>query len=165
MASLIFGLDTDTEEVFDLCYEFLTKSQTAFFQACPLTPYPGTPVFEQMKAEGRILTDDWSKFDSTKVIISPKNITTEQLHQGYNDINDSIYSNKSILQRALPNVSLGFIQALLYVSLNKGFRATNNKKIKSFVHRNPDGVDVDFNVKKYVMPVKKAPVKKHVFVY
>lgn len=41
MASLIFGLDSDTSEVFDVAYDFLTRSKSAFFQACVMTPYPG----------------------------------------------------------------------------------------------------------------------------
>ncbi len=52
MASLVFGLDTDTEDVFNISHEFLTKSKPAFFQACVMTPYPGTPVFDQLKSEG-----------------------------------------------------------------------------------------------------------------
>jgi len=81
MASLIFGLDSDTKEVFEVAHDFLTRSKAAFFQACVMTPYPGTPVFSKLKDEGRILTDDWTRFDASKVIIRPENLSINDLRQ------------------------------------------------------------------------------------
>jgi radical SAM superfamily enzyme YgiQ (UPF0313 family) len=157
MASLIFGLDSDTQEVFDLGYEFLSKSKAAFFQACAMTPYPGTPVFEKLKNEGRILTDDWSKFDATKVIVSPKNMTPEKMLESFDHIKHSIYSKMSILKRALPNITLSVEQAVFYFALNGGYHRKNNPSQKSFIYRNPVNVPIDFNVKKYISPVKVKP--------
>ena len=154
MASLIFGLDSDTQEAFDLGYEFLTKSKAAFFQACAMTPYPETPVFEKLRNEGRILTDDWSKYDSTKVIISPLNITPEKLLDSFDNIKNTIYGKMSILKRALPNITLSFEQAVFYFALNHGYHSRNNPSLKSYIYRNPVGVAVDFNVHKYITPVK-----------
>ena len=128
MASLIFGLDNDTEEVFDAANEFLTKSKTAFFQSCIVTPYPGTPVFERLRSEGRILTDDWSKYDATKVIIQPKNFSPEVLLNSANQLQENIYSTKSIWQRALPNMMCGLDSAVFYYSLNKGYQKRNKRQ-------------------------------------
>jgi radical SAM superfamily enzyme YgiQ (UPF0313 family) len=153
MASLIFGLDSDTQEVFDLGYEFLSKSKAAFFQACAMTPYPGTPVFEKLKNEGRILTDDWSKFDATKVIVSPKNMTPEMMLKSFDHIKHAIYGKMSILKRALPNITLSFEQAVFYFALNGGYHRKNNPSMKSYIYRNPEGVAVDFDVKKYIPTV------------
>lgn len=153
MASLIFGLDSDTQEVFDLGYEFLTKSKAAFFQACAMTPYPGTPIFEKLRNEGRILTDDWSKYDATKVIVSPLNMTPEKLLDSFDNIKHTIYGKMSILKRALPNITISFEQALFYFALNRGYHKKNNPSLKSYIYRNPIGVAVDFNVHKYVTPV------------
>ena len=82
MASLIFGLDSDTTEVFDVAHDFLTRSKAAFFQACVMTPYPGTPVFNKLRSQNRILTDDWNRFDASTVIIRPDNISPEDLLDG-----------------------------------------------------------------------------------
>jgi len=150
MASLIFGLDSDTQEVFDLGYEFLVKSKAAFFQACALTPYPGTPVFERLKAERRILTDDWSKFDSTKVIVSPKNMTSERVLESLNQMKDTIYGKMSILKRSWPNITMSFEQAIFYFALNGGYHIQNNSSQKSRIFRNSEGVPVDFSVHKYL---------------
>jgi radical SAM superfamily enzyme YgiQ (UPF0313 family) len=153
MASLIFGLDSDTDEVFHVAHEFLTRSKAAFFQACVMTPYPGTPVFNKLRTEGRILTDDWTRYDASKVIIRPENLSPEALLDGYNKIKWHFYSNKSILHRAYPNAKIGFYEALLYLSLNKGYQKKNNPSILSQVYENQAGLPVDFNVAKYVKPL------------
>jgi len=150
MASLIFGLDSDTQEVFDLGYEFLTKSKAAFFQACAMTPYPRTPVFEKLKSEGRILTDDWSKYDATKVIVSPLNMTPEKLLESFDHIKNRIYGKMSVLKRALPNITMSVEQAVFYFALNRGYHRKNNPTVKTHIYRNPPGVPVDFDVHKYI---------------
>jgi radical SAM superfamily enzyme YgiQ (UPF0313 family) len=155
MASLIFGLDSDTHEVFDVAFEFLTGAKAAFFQACVMTPYPGTPVFNKLRAQGRILTDDWRRFDASKVIISPENISPEELLDGYNKIKWHFYSNKSILKRSYPNIKTGFLEAILYFTLNKGYQKRNNPSVPSQVYRNLPEHPVDFDVAKYVQPFMK----------
>jgi len=155
MASLIFGLDSDTEEVFDVGYRFLSKSKAAFFQACLMTPYPGTLVFENLKKEGRILTDDWSKYDTKKVIISPKNMSPERLLKGYDAVRKSIYSVNSIVNRSLPYLMKGPIESLLFYSLNIGARNRYKESIGDTICRNPVDIPVDFNTTKYVKPFKK----------
>ncbi|MEI6123999.1 MAG: radical SAM protein [Bacteroidota bacterium] len=160
MASLIFGLDTDTDETFKYGLEFLIRSKAAFFQSCVATPYPGTPVFEKLASEGRILTDDWSKFDTTKVNIQPLNFSPERLLDGCNDIQEAIYSNSAIFKRALPNMKIGFSAALLYLTLNKGYQTRLKAKKEFGVNRNELGVPVDFDTTKYVVPVKKKVAKK-----
>jgi len=154
MSSLIFGLDTDDESVFDLGYEFLEKSKSAFFQSCVLTPYPGTPVFENFKKQGRILTDNWSKFDATKVLIEPKNMSAETLLTGVNKIQKAIYSNNSILKRALPNITLGITEFIFYFTLNKGYQKNHSTKCLQGIQRNESFSPVDFDVTKYVTPEK-----------
>jgi radical SAM superfamily enzyme YgiQ (UPF0313 family) len=154
MASLVFGLDTDTEEVFDVSQEFLTKSKPAFFQACVMTPYPGTPVFDQLRREGRILTDNWSKYDTKKIVIAPKNMSIDSFHKGYDEIRKSIYGINSILSRSLPHIFLGPKEFLLYFSLNIGARATYKESNGASVCRNQLDMPIDFDVTKYVAPYK-----------
>jgi radical SAM superfamily enzyme YgiQ (UPF0313 family) len=162
MASLIFGLDSDTPEVFDVAHDFLTRSKAAFFQACVMTPYPGTPVFNKLRAEGRILTDDWTRYDASKVIIRPENLSPADLLEGYNKMKYHFYSNKSILQRSYPNIKIGFYEALLYLSLNKGYQKKNNPSVFSQVYENQPDQPVDFNVAKYVQPLLNGHAHKDV---
>ena len=48
-----------------------------------LTPYPGTALYDRMKAEGRITTDDLSLYNTANVVFKPKEMTAEELRQGY----------------------------------------------------------------------------------
>lgn len=156
MASFVFGLDDDTNAVFDNTYNFIKKAKPAFLQACSLTPYPGTQVFERMKKEGRILTDDWSQFDAKKVIITPQNMSPAELQDGYTQIKDQTYSFKSILTRAVPHVFSGATESLLYFSLNIGARKWHKSGLTASIYKNPPDQPVDFDVTKYVKPVKAA---------
>lgn len=152
MASMIFGLDSDTKDVFDISYEFLVKSKIAFFQACVLTPYPGTLIFDRFKSEGRILTDEWSKFDTKKVVISPQKMTSEELLKGYDQIRKSVYSYNSILKRSLPYTFKGFTEFSLFFSLNMGARKRFIDDCNEQVYKNPDNLPVDFDISKYRKP-------------
>jgi len=107
-----------------------------------------------LKSEGRILTDDWTRYDASKVIIRPENLSPDELLDGYNKMKYHFYSNKSILQRSYPNIKIGFYEALLYFSLNKGYQKKNNPSVSSKVYANPSGMPVDFDVTKYVTPLE-----------
>ena len=156
MASFVFGLDDDTPQVFENTYNFIKKAKPAFLQACALTPYPGTQVFDRMKKEGRILTDDWSQFDAKKVIISPQNMTPDELQAGYTQIKDQTYSYSSILSRAVPHVFSGITEAVLYFSLNNGARKWHKSGLTASVFENKKDHPVNFDVVKYVSPAKKS---------
>ena len=155
MASMVFGLDSDTEAVFDITQEFLVKSKPAFLQACLMTPYPGTDVFDRLKSEGRILTDNWSKYDTKKVIISPKNISPEKLEQGYEEIRQTAYHMGSVFNRALPHILMGVPETLLYFSLNMGARLNFKKGDKANIYKNPVDCPIDFDTAKYCFPFKE----------
>lgn len=155
MASFVFGLDDDNTSVFNNTYSFIKKAKPAFLQACALTPYPGTEVFERMKKEKRILTDDWRQFDAKKVIIAPKNMTSEELQAGYTKIKDQTYTHRSIWRRAFPQIFSGIIETIFYFSLNYGARKWHKSGLTASIFKNQAGIPVDFDVTKYVKPYKQ----------
>jgi len=98
-ASFVFGFDTDDEGVFDRTVEFVqrAKIEVAYFSI--LTPYPGTRLFERMRAEGRLLTEDWSLYDTGHVVFRPKPFTPDRLLDGYYQALGETYSVGSIFKR------------------------------------------------------------------
>ncbi len=58
-ASMTFGFDGDGPEVFDLTYRFLQKNHVPFAGLQPIRPSPGTPLYQKLKAEGRMKEDRW----------------------------------------------------------------------------------------------------------
>jgi radical SAM superfamily enzyme YgiQ (UPF0313 family) len=82
-ASFVFGMDDDDETVFDRTVEWAVKSgiETATFHI--LTPYPGTPLYQRLMAQGRITTSDWDLYDTRHAVYRPANMTPETLEGGY----------------------------------------------------------------------------------
>ena len=81
--SFVVGFDGDGPEVFERTAQWIesTRLECATFHI--LTPYPGTPLFRRLEAEGRILHRDWSRYDTSHVVFQPKQMTAQQLEDGY----------------------------------------------------------------------------------
>lgn len=99
-AGIVFGFDGDGPGVFDETIDFLEEAgiQNATFNI--LTPYPGTPLFRKLEQEHRILTYDWTKYNSrTEVVFQPKQLGREELLHGFARANRRFYSLTSIRRR------------------------------------------------------------------
>jgi radical SAM superfamily enzyme YgiQ (UPF0313 family) len=99
LASFILGYDHDDLDTFkkilDFCYQ--TKIDGGLFPI--LTPYPGTLLRERLKREGRILTDQWDLYDMEHVTFVPKRMSPEKLQEGFEWLNSSFLSWRSIFRR------------------------------------------------------------------
>ena len=99
-AGIVFGFDHDTPEIFKDTIDFLEQAgvQNATFNI--LTPFPGTPLFRKMEAEGRILTRDWRKYNSRDdVVYQPKQMSATELLADFQYANERFYSLPSISKR------------------------------------------------------------------
>ncbi len=99
LGSFILGYDYDTpntfEEILNVCHH--TKIDGALFPI--LTPYPGTLLRERLRKEGRILTDQWDLYDMEHVTFVPKRMSPERLQEGFEWLNSSFLSWRSIFRR------------------------------------------------------------------
>jgi radical SAM superfamily enzyme YgiQ (UPF0313 family) len=99
-AGIVFGFDHDTPEIFKDTLDLLENAgvQNATFNI--LTPFPGTPLFRKMEAEGRILTRDWRKYNGRDdVVYQPKHMSVAELLAGFRYANERFYSLPSIGKR------------------------------------------------------------------
>jgi len=99
-AGIVFGFDHDTPAIFKDTLDLLedTGVQNATFNI--LTPYPGTPLFQKLDAQGRILTRDWRKYNGrTDVVFQPRGMSVEELLAGFQYANRRFYSLSSVLKR------------------------------------------------------------------
>jgi radical SAM superfamily enzyme YgiQ (UPF0313 family) len=99
-AGIVFGFDHDTPEIFKDTIDLLEEAgvQNATFNI--LTPFPGTPLFRKMEAEGRILTRDWRKYNGRDdVVYQPKRMSVAELLAGFRYANERFYSFRSIAKR------------------------------------------------------------------
>ena len=115
-ASMIFGFDEDTKEVFDDTVKFLIKNKVHSVSFNVLTPYPGTKTFQKMKEEGRLLTDNWKYYDHSTVVFQPKNMSPYELMVGKIRSRKKFYGAWSILRRLLGN----FRHPVTYMAMNWG---------------------------------------------
>ena len=104
IGGFIFGFDGDTPDVFDATVEWVNKLKIDIPEFTILTPYPGTPLFERLKKENRILTYDWSRYtEKGNVVFQPKNMTPETLLNGQRRVSKQINSFSGTIKRALNN--------------------------------------------------------------
>ncbi len=99
-AGIVFGFDNDTPAIFGETLDFLEETgvQNATFNI--LTPYPGTPLFERLEAQGRILTRDWVKYNGrTDVVYQPHQMSVDELLAGYRYANRRFYSLSGVAKR------------------------------------------------------------------
>lgn len=97
--SFVFGLDGDTVETFRTTLDWIIRNKIETVTSHILTPYPGTVLYDRMKAEGRILTEDLALYNTAHVVYRPKGMTEQELYQGYLQIYKEIYSLKNIIRR------------------------------------------------------------------
>ena len=62
-AGIVFGFDGDDESTFEATLRGATRVGLDGATVSILTPFPQTPVFEDLKRTGRLLTADWSYYN------------------------------------------------------------------------------------------------------
>ena len=119
-AAFVFGFDHDTPAVFRDTVQFAIRNKLTSVNFHILVPFPGTPLFQRLEQEGRILTRHWGHYDTGHVVFQPKQITVEQMLAGYRWAYDELYSWSNILRR-LPTDSIGYaLRALVFnIALKK----------------------------------------------
>jgi len=95
IASVVLGLDQDTKEDMRRAVDFAKKIDAYQIQPAILTPYPGTPVYEQLEAEGRLIKGSWSRFDMMNVTFIPKNMSPWELQEEFFHAARTFYDRKS----------------------------------------------------------------------
>jgi radical SAM superfamily enzyme YgiQ (UPF0313 family) len=97
--SFVFGFDNDDGSVFDRTVNFGIEAclETATFTI--LTPYPGTILHQRLSDAGRIVDRDWSHYDTTHAVFSPRKMSKETLESGYFSAYEKFYSWPSIVRR------------------------------------------------------------------
>ena len=97
--SFVLGFDHDRKDVFTRTSEWIEENRLECATFHILTPYPATPLFRRMEAEGRLLHRDWSLYDTGHAVFRPKNMTPEELEHGYAWIYQRLFSHRSIWRR------------------------------------------------------------------
>jgi len=114
----VFGLDHDSPDVFDSTVEFAVDAGIDLPRFAVLTPFPGTPLYRRLEAEGRILTKDWERYDGQHVVFRPRQMTIGELAEGHERAWRAVYSWQAMGRRLWRARNFG----ALAISANLGYR-------------------------------------------
>ncbi|MBI5419227.1 MAG: B12-binding domain-containing radical SAM protein [Deltaproteobacteria bacterium] len=117
--SFVFGFDDDDPGVFERSVRWAQKLGLASATFALLTPYPGTPVFKELRSQDRILTYDWDLYNQTRVVIRPKRMTPEELWEGFYWSRKEFVAWSSIFRR-LSKMPVRKMHYFAYNILRKG---------------------------------------------
>ncbi|MCK5503718.1 MAG: radical SAM protein, partial [Thermodesulfovibrionia bacterium] len=76
----VLGSDTDDIQTIRNTYKYAARLGIESVQFMMLTPLPGTPVFQELQSQGRLIHTDWSKYDAHHAVFEPKLMTAFELH-------------------------------------------------------------------------------------
>ena len=118
MGCFVFGLDDDRPDVFQRTASFAVEERIDLPRFAIATPFPGTPLYRRLNAEGRILTRDWGLYDGQHVVFQPKHMEVEELLKGTELAWKAAYGYRSMWHRLVGS----YRQPLQALALNLGYR-------------------------------------------
>ncbi len=130
--SFVFGLDDDDLDVFKRTVDWGVHNGLTTSTYHILTPYPGTRLYKEMKAENRILTDNWDLYDTRNVVYQTKNLSAKELKDGYNWAYKNFYSWSNIFKSSTQHDTIKHqLKHFLYAGGWKKFEPLWNFLIKT----------------------------------
>jgi radical SAM superfamily enzyme YgiQ (UPF0313 family) len=106
--TFIFGYDLDTPESFQTTVDFAREQAMYIAAFNHLTPFPGTPLYSRLQAEGRLLYERWwldDRYSYNRIPFQPRGMSPELLQQRCLAARREFYSWPSILRRGLHRVN------------------------------------------------------------
>ena len=128
MGCFVFGFDSDTPETFDRTVDFVMESRMDLPRYAIAVPFPETGLFRRLKAENRILTEDWSFYDGQHVVFEPRNMSPHELLHHTGRAWKKTYQYKSIARRVLGSGT----RMTISVAANLGYRFYANNLDKFY---------------------------------
>jgi len=93
--TIILGTDDHDEDYIKRLIDFLLEIDLDLAEFTILTPFPHTPIREQLMEEGRILHNDWAQYTAGEVVFKPAKMSAEKLQEMYHYAWDTFYADCS----------------------------------------------------------------------
>ena len=130
--SFVFGLDDDDKDVFKRTVEWGVDNAITTSTYHVLTPYPGTKLYKQMDAQGRIISKNWDLYDTRNVVYKTAKLTADELKSGYDWSYREFYSWQNIFRSGMNHETLKHkLKHLFYTGGWKKFEPVWNFMIKT----------------------------------
>jgi len=99
----VLGLDGQTPAAFDDVLAFVERSGLYEVQITMQTAFPGTPLYERLAREGRLVEQErWELCTLFDVNFHPRGMTADELRSGFYRLSDRLYSAAAMQARREP---------------------------------------------------------------
>ena len=96
----VLGLDDSDLSSFDAVYDFVEETGLYEVQVTLMTAFPGTPLYNRLLKEDRILKDGaWELCTLFDVNFQPKNMSVEELENNFRELIGRIYDDDFVDRR------------------------------------------------------------------
>jgi radical SAM superfamily enzyme YgiQ (UPF0313 family) len=96
----VMGLDGAGPESFSAVYEFVKRSGLFDVQITFMTPFPGTPLYQRLHDQGRILQDRaWERCTLFDVNFQPERMSVSELETGFRELGRKLYAPEFVRER------------------------------------------------------------------
>ncbi len=107
-ATFVFGYDQDTPQSFQQTLEFALQEQFYITAFNHLTPFPGTPLYQRLQQEGRLLYDSWwldEHYSYNGLPFKPLAMQADEIQQLCIQTRQKFYSLGNIMRRGFSSVN------------------------------------------------------------
>lgn len=108
--TFILGYDGDSYESIHEVIRFAERHKFYIVAFNHLTPFPGTPLYDRLKSEGRLLFDKWwldPDYRYGMVPYTPAGMTADEVKEGCISARSEFYRLGSIWRRSMDRVNAG----------------------------------------------------------
>ncbi len=91
--TIILGLDDQDVDYIKRLVDFLCENEVDVAEFTILTPFPHSPIREQMEKDDRILHNNWIEYTADKVVFQPLKMTPDELQDVYYYAWDTFYAD------------------------------------------------------------------------
>ena len=139
LGAFVLGGDEDDLSIFHSTLEFVEASHIDILQITKLTPLPGTQLWKTFAKEGRIINQNfpeaWEEYRLTKMVFKPKQMSIEDVYEGFTYIRKIYYSFWKTVKRtintlfATKSLSAALISYKMNSSYRKAFRNSEHYRL------------------------------------
>ena len=120
--TFLFGYDGDGPGSFQRTLEFALQQRFFVANFNPLQPFPGTPLYERLHREGRLVYERWwmePGYRWNEALVRPRGMTAAQLTEGCRWAREHFHSLRGIARRLPSMAHVGSLHNLsMYLASN-----------------------------------------------
>ncbi|RLF16339.1 MAG: B12-binding domain-containing radical SAM protein [Thermoprotei archaeon] len=115
VASVILFWPDETREEVKETLRFVRRLDADLAQFCIATPFPGTDLFENLKARGMLKVLDWSKYDIVTPVFETPQFSISYMSRLWKQAYLTFYLRPSYIAKQLAKRSLPLLRAMVHM--------------------------------------------------